>query len=107
MNKCVVMATKTRKDPGSNASFASITAATKCLGFTDNGFKNLRNNKTTEAKLFFLKLNVTGNWKSRERETGRERERERETGTEREFAQKEKKRPLQNLCSLTAPGMTR
>ena len=54
------MATKTRKDPGSNASFASITAATKCLGFTDNGFKNLRNNKTTtDVKLFFLKLNVT------------------------------------------------
>ena len=26
---------------------------------------------------------------------------------EREFAQKEKRRPLQDLCSLTAPGMTR
>ena len=26
---------------------------------------------------------------------------------EREFAQKAKRRPLQDLCSLTAPGMTR
>ena len=35
------MATKTRKDPSSNASFTSITAATKW--FSDNGFKMTKN----------------------------------------------------------------
>ena len=35
------MVTKTRKDPSSNASFTSITAATKW--FSDNGFKMTKN----------------------------------------------------------------
>ena len=44
-NAWAVTATKTIKDQGSNLSFASISAATKWLGFSDNNKQNNRKHK--------------------------------------------------------------